>query len=668
MRFKSQFTVIFAAILMLLAATASADVPRLITYQGVLKSSVGAPYSGTKSVKFTIYDNTSTDIWNSGFIIITFSAGSFSVVLGEPPQPPLPTAEWATDTLLRLGIQVDTDPEISPRTRFTTTSFAFHARTADRASHSDTAKYSIYVDTANYADFASKSIYADTAKYTDVALKSIYSDTAAYADNADLLDGINSTDFAPSSHNHGWEDVGSIVRTIDVNDRVIVGATSGLLAFSSFEAHSTGTGSFDVAVFGRNTDTLVGYSMGGLFFKGANSSIWGIPSALGAATDYSGGTAFQTYSSTTATGIYAGHDGDGGIAIRAVTARNNSTAIRSQAGTGFSGYYTGGKGLYVRSDSLYGGEFTTDMLTGSAVAVYGHFDGTGNYDAKGVLGYSVPEEWYGIGGEFQGGFRGVWGRVSSNASNSYYGVYGTVLGSGGGNRYGVSGFATGGSGTKYGVYGQASGAGTNYGVYSVGNCHIQGTLTKSAGAFRIDHPLDPENKYLQHSFVESDEMKNVYDGVVFLDANGSATVTLPDWFDALNENFRYQLTSIGGYAPVFIESEVSNNSFTIAGGTSGMKISWQLTGVRKDAYALANPILLEVPKDAEDIGLYSHPEVYGKPKELGIDYVRENKLLDQHPEKKAALEQMLNSEPAKQGKLKPLPIPKAVMIDAASNN
>ena len=308
------------------------------------------------------------------------------------------------------------------------------------------------------------------------------------------------------------------------------------------------------------------------------------------------------------------------------------------------------------------------MLTDSAAAVYGHYDGTAANDARGVLGYSVPTEWYGIGGEFQGGYIGVFGKVRSDSSNFYRGVFGQVSGGGGGSRFGVFGRASGGSGTSYGVYGTATGPGTNYGIYSVGNCHIQGTLTKSAGAFRIDHPLDPENKYLQHSFVESDEMKNVYDGVVFLDANGRATVTLPDWFDALNENFRYQLTCIGGYAPVYIESEVNNNSFTIAGGTSGMKISWQLTGVRKDPYALFHPIELEVLKDAEEIGLYSHPEVYGKPKELGIDYVRQNKHLDAHPEKRAAMEKMLNSAPAKQGKLEPLPIPKAVMIDAASNN
>ena len=78
-----------------------------------------------------------------------------------------------------------------------------------------------------------------------------------------------------------------------------------------------------------------------------------------------------------------------------------------------------------------------------------------------------------------------------------------------------------------------------------GDVNVTGTLSKGAGAFRIDHPLDPENKYLSHSFVESPDMKNIYDGVAIFDGAGEAIVTLPDWFEALNEDFRYQLTPMG---------------------------------------------------------------------------------------------------------------------------
>lgn len=77
------------------------------------------------------------------------------------------------------------------------------------------------------------------------------------------------------------------------------------------------------------------------------------------------------------------------------------------------------------------------------------------------------------------------------------------------------------------------------------NLTVDGRLTKAAGSFKIDHPLDPANKYLLHSFVESPDMMNIYNGEVALDGLGKATVELPAWFEALNQDFRYQLTAIG---------------------------------------------------------------------------------------------------------------------------
>ena len=138
--------------------------------------------------------------------------------------------------------------------------------------------------------------------------------------------------------------------------------------------------------------------------------------------------------------------------------------------------------------------------------------------------------------------------------------------------------------------------------FFAGNLNVTGSVSKSGGSFRIDHPLDPENKYLFHSFVESPDMKNIYDGVVALDENGEATVALPDWFEALNQDFRYQLTCIGGYAPVYVASEVSGNRFRIAGGREGLKVSWMLTGIRHDTYANTHRIAVEVEKPASDRG------------------------------------------------------------------
>ena len=155
-----------------------------------------------------------------------------------------------------------------------------------------------------------------------------------------------------------------------------------------------------------------------------------------------------------------------------------------------------------------------------------------------------------------------------------------------------------------------------------GKVSILGSLTKSAGSFKIDHPLDPANKYLYHSFVESPDMLNVYNGNVLLNQEGEAWVELPQWFQALNKEFRYQLTCIGEHAPVFIADEIHENRFRIAGGYEGMRVSWQVTGVRHDPYAKMHPIVVEELKPIEQKGRLLHPGEYHQPESMGIDYER----------------------------------------------
>jgi hypothetical protein len=149
----------------------------------------------------------------------------------------------------------------------------------------------------------------------------------------------------------------------------------------------------------------------------------------------------------------------------------------------------------------------------------------------------------------------------------------------------------------------------------------KGLVGQNAGKFfTIDHPLDPENQYLVHSSVESSEYKNFYDGIATLDANGAAVVGLPHWFEALNKDFRYQLTPIGAAASLYIGREIEQGSFQIAGGKPGMRVSWAVTGVRRDRYASAHPVEVEQPKTAGDRGKYLAPREYGLPETRGINY------------------------------------------------
>jgi hypothetical protein len=191
---------------------------------------------------------------------------------------------------------------------------------------------------------------------------------------------------------------------------------------------------------------------------------------------------------------------------------------------------------------------------------------------------------------------------------------------------GVEGESSDSQGT--GVYGAADGAdavgvwGTssngNAGWFSgdviiEGNLNVQGTVSKGGGSFRIDHPLEPEDRYLVHSFVESSERLNVYTGNVVLGDDGVAAVELPEWFEPLNRDFRYQLTPIGAPGPgLYIASEIANGAFRIAGGEPGMKVSWQVTAVRHDPWAEANRMEVEPLKEDADRGKYLHPQVYGE--------------------------------------------------------
>ncbi len=228
----------------------------------------------------------------------------------------------------------------------------------------------------------------------------------------------------------------------------------------------------------------------------------------------------------------------------------------------------------------------------------------------------------------------MYGKSTSNSAAAVYGdakqigVFGTASNGAG---YAVQGNASGSNGT--GVHGVANTGASAYGVWGVsssgyagyftGKVNVNGALSKSSGSFKIDHPLDPSGKYLYHSFVESPDMKNVYDGNVTTDDRGFATVTLPEWFEALNSDFRYQLTVLGGgdqWVDARIAREISSNAFVIQTSAPRTKVSWQVTGVRQDAWARAHRIQVEEDKPEVERGTYLHPELFGQPEEMGVEW------------------------------------------------
>ena len=277
------------------------------------------------------------------------------------------------------------------------------------------------------------------------------------------------------------------------------------------------------------------------------------------------------------------------------------------------------------------------VVNGSGDGVDSYAIDTGVY-GNGKFGVEGAGSFYGVYGYEDGGYYGVYGEGYGGIAGVYgYGEYGAVgvsgyTGSGNAGNGDAVSAVTIGTGDAYYAYNHTAGA---FAAFFDGNVDVDGNLSKAAGSFKIDHPLDPANKYLYHSFVESPDMKNIYDGEAVLDANGEAVVSLPDWFETLNRDFRYQLTPVGAPGPnLYIAAKVHGGSFKISGGQPGMEVSWQVTGIRQDAWANAHRIPVEEMKAERDRGLYMHPELFGAPPEQSISLARRpmvQKLLKEGP-------------------------------------
>lgn len=356
----------------------------------------------------------------------------------------------------------------------------------------------------------------------------------------------------------------------------------------------------------------------------------------------------------------------GGVGVHGVSPSGIAVRGDSQSGTGVSGRSFDGPGVVGKSTSDTGVLGTSDTGAGVRGSSNTGVNGAGVHGSSptsvGVLGESTNN--LGVIG-LSTNFPGVFGSSPTNngvvgQSTSRNGVVGGstngngVVGASGngvtdttGN--GVFGTSTNGAGVRglstvtdgvqghsfndfsAGVSGGNSGAG--FGIYGenlasglagqfVGNVDVSGRLRKGSGGFLIDHPLDPANKTLTHSFVESPDMMNIYNGNTITDAQGNATITLPAYFQALNREFRYQLTMIEQFAQAIVSSEIQENHFTIKTDKPHVKVSWMVTGVRQDAYANAHRLSVEDDKPAKEQGTYLHPEAHGQPKSKGVNQPR----------------------------------------------
>lgn len=366
------------------------------------------------------------------------------------------------------------------------------------------------------------------------------------------------------------------------------------------------------------------------------------------------------------TGVYAQTTGNGAQGLYANSGSASSWAIYAEA----PGDCIGGKS-YATSNGIgmYGWAYQTGLASSgnvgvmglgdtygvqgttiNGVGVYGTSAGSGTYAIKGVSTSNLGIAVYGSattgnnsGGGYFVGDQGISVKASGGASNSH-GVYAWAAGSST-NAAAVYALNTSTSTSSYGLYGSSNGYGifatsTNWagyfqglvyvsgGISCLGNSTFYGYIYKSGGGYQIDHPSDPGNKTLNHCFVESPEMLNVYRGRVVFNNDGNATATLPSYFGDANELPEYILTPIGAAMPnLHVSEEISSGSFKLSGGVPGKSASWQVTSARADKWAKANHPGVEVTK--KQPGTYLHPELFGFDQSKHVDAERRHDVSDE---------------------------------------
>ncbi|CAG0935026.1 hypothetical protein TFLX_03850 [Thermoflexales bacterium] len=410
-------------------------------------------------------------------------------------------------------------------------------------------------------------------------------------------------------------------------------------------------------VVGFNASTTGGIGVFGQSMSAQGNGVWGtgpVTGTVGEATNTTG-TSYGVYgltksSATDAAGVYGVSPAGRGVFGSTNTGYGLYGLASGAGGFGMMGYASAGSGNNI---GVFGQSNST-----SGRGLYGHATATtGN--AEGVIGRSDSNAGYGVEGyttAISGTTYGVYGQAFSPQG---YGVYGTAP------TTGIAGLATSNSSFAIGLYGQGTTAvygsspawngvgvlgyadtGENsFGVWGISHNGYAGYFTGkvevttnliaggslavggnfSAGgvkAFKIDHPLNPDQQYLYHYAIEAPDVQNMYNGRIVLDAKGEAVVTLPDYFSALNGGeFRYTLTAIGAPMPnLYIAEEIKGNAFKIAGGVSGKKVSWTVFAQRNDPWLRDHPATDVVDKPATEAGTYIYPQGYGQPETKGVNY------------------------------------------------
>jgi hypothetical protein len=285
-----------------------------------------------------------------------------------------------------------------------------------------------------------------------------------------------------------------------------------------------------------------------------------------------------------------------GAGVNGANSTNGNSGALGSSSSGVVGLAssTNGNGLFgtANTGSLAYGVWGTSS-SGSGVVGNGKGYGVRGSGTTGVQGTEPTSTNYGQLGVATSGVRGYGMSAQAN------GVFGEA-------NNGI---------VAFGVWGRST---SGYAGYFSGDVQVTGDLNSTAASFRIDHPADPENRFLQQAYVAGDERLSVYSGNVRTDRRGLATVRLPGYVEDLNTDFRYQLTVIGSFAQAIVDRRVAGGRFRIRTTGPSTDVSWQVTGVRRDAFARSAPFRAVTAKRGSVRGRLLRPDLHGRGRESDL--------------------------------------------------
>ena len=580
-----------ACILTLAWVSAQAEIPKLINYQGMLTNDVGSPISDNVEITFQIWNDPETGSmrWEETHVSVSVNNGLFNVVLGSVNPSGL-NLDFSEHYWLRIIVNGQPMPD---RLQFTSTGYAYRAMVADSAASATPGSGSNWT-------LSGPVLY--TNEHWGIARGDAWNvllgdSTRSHVNLGEACTtGVSGQDALGSVVGGGrWNKAGW-------NATVSGGTLNRATAYGA----TIGGGEYNTA---RDMHTTVGGGIGNVVTH--HSATIGGGEFNTCASDHGvvGGGLLNSDSGwcvTISGGAYNRADGD-----YAAAGGGEGDTVHGAWATVPGGRRNSANGKYSfaagrRAKAVHDGSFVwADSMDSDFSSIQANEFAVGA--AMGLRVQADNASWGATVNNENGGGDGLRAYANVSFGNNWGAIYAINYG------------------TSPSIYSSNTSGGLaaylNGDVFIGDSLDVNGNLTKGGGSFKIDHPLDPENKYLYHSFVESPDMMNVYNGNVMLDASGQARVVLPEWFEALNRDFRYQLTPIGRPGPdLYVAREISSNSFEIAGGEPGMKVSWQVTGIRQDPYAEMHRIPVQQDKGIEEQGKYMHPEAYGMPETMGVNY------------------------------------------------